>query len=183
MSYTFVDHWYTFTDRQRIYQNVHDYLFPSESGIPYTTSREPVEQLVDSVIDSYVMANKQLGFDFDNANTETVRTYGNLISQGTNASPSQVMMILGIIEAGLKSGLIDKPFLKLQSRASLQEPSFLDKAEDLLANAGSGAETIIKNVGGGIVDMSELFKNLPMLLGTGAILYYFLMIAPKTKKG
>jgi hypothetical protein len=183
MSYAFVDHWYTFTDRQRIYQNIHDYIYTDESGIAYTTSRYPITELVDSVIDSYPKANEQLGFDFNNSDTNSVREYGSLISSSTNATSSQVMMILGIIEAGLKSGLISKPFLHLRGADSLHTPSVLDNIETVISKTAKGAGTVITNLGEGIVNTSSALSNLPVILGAGVILYYFLMIAPKTKKG
>lgn len=182
MSYSFETHWYLFTDRSEIYENVYTYFYPNDKKT-YSDSPYNTPALVDSIIDAYQAANSQLGFDFNNSDTNTVRAYGDLISKSIGVTASQVMIVLGIIEAGLASGMITSPILKLTGVKSLHTDNIVDKVEDIVKKVATGTGNVLENVGTGIVNTSDMFKNLPVILGVCAIAYYFLMVAPKSKKG
>jgi hypothetical protein len=182
MSYAFATHWYLFTDRAEIYENVYSYFYPNDTKT-YSDSPYNTPALVDSIIDAYPAANAQLGYDFNNADTNTVRAYGDLIAKGSTATASQVMIVLGIIESGLALGMITSPILKLTGTSNLHTDNVLDKVENVIKKVATGTGNIIENVGTGIVNTSDAFKNLPVILGVAAIAYYFLMVAPKSKKG
>lgn len=179
MSYPFNSHWFIFTDKGEIYQNYFEYTTglttPWEQG-----TKVNIETLVDKIIDAYETVNEKLGIDFVSTNPASVKAYADEITARTNSARSDVTIVLSLVEAGLNNSVISSPELKLQGKI----PSTWDKVETAISKTASGVGTILENVGEGIVNTSSAFKNLPTLLGVGALgvlAYYFLMVTPKEK--
>lgn len=181
MSYPFSKHWYIFTDMGEVYQN----YFENVSGqtVQYNTSDIPVQTIVDTIVNAYAGINKNLGYDYDGSNPTIYKAYAQQYLASTSAAEKDVYIVLGTIETGLAQGNISSPILKIQGQHANGTESVLTKAENIVSNVASGTGTILENLGAGIVNTSSALKNLPLLIGVGAVAYYFLMVAPKGKKG
>ena len=181
MSYPFSTHWFCFTNKSEIYQN----YFENVSGqtLQYNVSDIPVTQIVDTILDAYDGINAQLGYDYDGSNPVIYKAYAAKYLASTPAKESDVYIVLGTVEAGLNQTMISSPVLKLQGAIQNGTQGVLAKTESVLSNVAKGTGAVLENLGKGIVNTSAAFQNLPLILGGVAVLYYFLMIAPKTKKG
>jgi hypothetical protein len=181
MSYPFSTHWFCFTDREEAYQN----YFENVSGqtIQYNTSSIPVSQIVDTILDAYAGINSQLGYDYDGSNTSIYKAYAAKYLSSTSAKESDVYIVLGTVESGLAQVMITSPILKIHGAIANGTQGLLAKTESVLSDVATGTGTVLENLGVGIVNTSSVLSNLPLIIGIGAAAYYFLMVAPKSKKG